>query len=58
MSTTKPAKNHPWRSHIRNHVAEAVIRRQIEDLEKEISERKSSIKALKKSLLELTGERK
>lgn len=55
MSATKPAKNHPWRSAIKTHVAESNTRNRIQELEKIISEAKAEMKILKEKMKDLMG---
>ena len=58
MSAIKPARDHPWRSKIRNHVAESNIRRRIAELEDSVKASRLEIKSLKAKLSELcTGAR-
>jgi chaperonin cofactor prefoldin len=55
MTVVKPKANHPWKSAIKTHVAEANIRKRIEELEQHIKVLRIEIKMNKAKLDELTG---
>jgi len=44
MTVVKPKGNHPWRASIKDHVDEAMIKRQIRELEERIKELKKKLK--------------
>jgi len=50
MTANRPRAGHPWRSKIREHVAESYIRRRIAELEDSIKASRLEIKALKGKL--------